>query len=79
MNTIDFNLLKRKLRHYPELIDKDEHFNSSVLIPFVKVGGEYHLLFEKRAAGRASRMSDNMPDYPLKFASFQHEAQPRRE
>jgi len=50
MNRIDFNLLKEKLPHHPELIDKDEHFNSSVLIPFVKVGGEYHLLFEKRAA-----------------------------
>jgi len=47
---IDFNLLKEKLPAYPELIDKDELFNSSVLIPFVKVDDEYHLLFEKRAA-----------------------------
>jgi 8-oxo-dGTP pyrophosphatase MutT (NUDIX family) len=50
MKEIDFNLLKEKLPEYQELIDKDEYFNSSVLIPFVKITNEYHLLFEKRAA-----------------------------
>ena len=50
MKKIDFNLLKEKLPEYPELIDKDEYFNSSVLVPFVKINNDYHLLFEKRAA-----------------------------
>ncbi len=50
MKEINFNLLKEKLSEYPELIDKDEYFNSSVLIPFVKINNNYHLLFEKRAA-----------------------------
>ena len=50
MKEIDFNIIKEKLPEHPELIDKDEYFNSSVLVPFVKVKGEYHLLFEKRAA-----------------------------
>ncbi|MDO8550101.1 MAG: CoA pyrophosphatase, partial [Ignavibacteria bacterium] len=50
MKEIDFNHLKEKLPEYPELIDKEEHFNSSVLIPFVKINSIYHLLFEKRAA-----------------------------
>lgn len=50
MKEIDINLLKEKLPEYPELIDKDEYFNSSVLLPFVKINKSYHLLFEKRAA-----------------------------
>ena len=50
MQKIDFNLLKEKLPKYPELIDNDEHFNSSVLIPYCKSHNEYHLLFERRAA-----------------------------
>jgi 8-oxo-dGTP pyrophosphatase MutT (NUDIX family) len=50
MKQFDINKLKEKLPEFPELIDKDEHFNSSVLIPFVNINREYHLLFEKRAA-----------------------------
>jgi 8-oxo-dGTP pyrophosphatase MutT (NUDIX family) len=50
MEKIDFNLLIKRLPKYPELIDRDEYFNSSVLIPFVKINNDYHLLFEKRAA-----------------------------
>lgn len=49
MEKIDFKNLKKKLPEIPELIDKDEHFNSSVLIPFAKINGVYNLLFEKRA------------------------------
>lgn len=49
MNQIDLNQLKKKLPKEFELIDKDEHFISSVLIPFVKLSNIYHLLFEKRA------------------------------
>jgi 8-oxo-dGTP pyrophosphatase MutT (NUDIX family) len=50
MNKINFEKLKKNLPSFPDILDKDEYFSSSVLIPFVKVEGEYHLLFEKRNA-----------------------------
>lgn len=34
----------------PDVMGRDRFFNSSVLIPFVKIKGEYYLLFQKRAA-----------------------------
>jgi 8-oxo-dGTP pyrophosphatase MutT (NUDIX family) len=49
MKQTDLDYLRKRLPENPELIDKDEHFNSSVLIPFVKINDVYHLLFEKRA------------------------------
>ncbi len=51
MKEIDFNQLKERLPKYPELIDKDEYFNSSVLITIAKINNEYCFIFEKRAAG----------------------------
>jgi coenzyme A diphosphatase NUDT7 len=51
MNGIDFEKIKNKLQDKSPILDDDEYFNSSVLIPFVKIDGEYHLLFEKRAKG----------------------------
>ena len=51
MKEIDFNQLKQKLPLYPELIDKDEYFNSSVLITIAKINDEFCFIFEKRAAG----------------------------
>ena len=51
MKEIDFNKLKQKLPPYPELIDSDEYFNSSVLITVTKIKDEYCFIFEKRAAG----------------------------
>jgi 8-oxo-dGTP pyrophosphatase MutT (NUDIX family) len=50
MKEINFEKLKNSLPSFPDVLDRDEYFNSSVLIPFVKIDGEYHLLFEKRAA-----------------------------
>jgi len=51
MKEIDFNRLKQKLSPYPQLIDSDEYFNSSVLITIAKIRDEYCFLFEERAAG----------------------------
>src|SRR3990172_6988939 len=51
MKEIDFNQLKQKLPLYPELIDKDEYFNSSVLITIAKIKDEHCFIFEKRSAG----------------------------
>ncbi len=51
MKKIDFNLLRERLPKYPELIDKDEYFNSSVLITIAKINNEYCFIFEKRAVG----------------------------
>ncbi len=42
--------LKIHLPKTPGILGRDEYFNSAVLIPFVFVNNEYHLLFEKRAA-----------------------------
>ena len=35
---------------YPGILGKEEYFNSAVLVPLFLVDGEFHLLFEKRAA-----------------------------
>ena len=34
----------------PNILGRDRFFNSAVLIPLIKIKGEYHLLFQKRAA-----------------------------
>lgn len=38
------------LPKYPNVLGRNRFFNSAVLIPIVKIKGEYHLLFQKRAA-----------------------------
>lgn len=50
MNKEQLKNLKLNLPTYPGILGKEEYFNSAVLIPFFLVEGEYHLLFEKRAA-----------------------------
>ncbi len=50
MNQKDLNKLIENLPEVPGILRKDEFFNSAVIIPFVLIEGEYHLLFEKRAA-----------------------------
>ncbi len=42
--------IKSNLPNTPGILGKNEFFNSAVLIPFVFMNNEYHLLFEKRAA-----------------------------
>jgi 8-oxo-dGTP pyrophosphatase MutT (NUDIX family) len=43
--------LKNKLPKCPNILKKRYYYNSAVLIPFIKVKGEYCLLFELRAQG----------------------------
>jgi len=43
-------ILKSNLPKALGILGKDEFFNSAVLIPFLFIDNEYHLLFEKRAA-----------------------------
>jgi coenzyme A diphosphatase NUDT7 len=50
MVTEDLDKLIKNLPSVPGILRKDEFFNSAVIIPFVLINGEYHLLFEKRAA-----------------------------
>ena len=50
MNKEHLKNLKSNLPVYPGILGKEEYFNSAVLIPLFLVEGEYHLLFEKRAA-----------------------------
>ncbi len=50
MNEDELKLLLNRLPASPGILRKEEYFNSSVLIPLIKVDGEYHFLFEKRAA-----------------------------
>ena len=38
------------LPKYPNILGKEEYFNSAVLVPLFLINGKYHLLFEKRAA-----------------------------
>ena len=42
--------LVSNLPKYPSVLGRHRLFNSAVLIPLVKIKGEYHLLFQKRAA-----------------------------
>lgn len=42
--------LKRKLPLVPGINGKDEYFNSAVLVLLILVDGEFHFVFEKRAA-----------------------------
>ncbi|MHB8337676.1 MAG: NUDIX hydrolase [Ignavibacteriaceae bacterium] len=51
MNQKDIVKLKSRLPKKPGIMGKENYFNSAVLIPLILIKGEYHLLFEKRAAG----------------------------
>ncbi|PLY10323.1 MAG: CoA pyrophosphatase [Arcobacter sp.] len=46
-----FKKLITNLPKYPGVMGRDRFFNSAVLIPFVKIKGQYFILFQKRAAG----------------------------
>lgn len=41
--------IRNCLRQTPDIHERRKFFNSSVILPFIKVDGEYHILFEKRA------------------------------
>lgn len=42
--------LKKNLPKHPGVLGRSRFFNSAVLIPLIKMKGEYYLLFQKRAA-----------------------------
>jgi len=46
-----YKQLLENLPKFPGLHGKDTYINSAVLIPFVMLDGQYHILFEKRAEG----------------------------
>ncbi len=50
---MDNTILERligKLPESPSLLARERYFNSAVLVPFVNIDNEYHMLFQKRAA-----------------------------
>ena len=49
MNHKDFNAFQENLPRCPGIMGREKYFNSAVLIPFVMIAGEYHLLFQRRA------------------------------
>jgi len=51
MKKKEFKRLLTNLPTYPGVMGRDRFFNSAVLIPFVKIKGEYFILFQKRAKG----------------------------
>ncbi|MDR3629464.1 MAG: CoA pyrophosphatase [Desulfocapsaceae bacterium] len=51
MKENDFKTFIAGLPAVPGILGRDLYFNSAVLVPFVLVGDDYHLLFQKRAAG----------------------------
>ena len=51
MNKKNFKKLVENLPKTAGVMGRDRFFNSAVLIPFVKIKGEYFLLFQKRAKG----------------------------
>ena len=50
MKKSNLKKLVSNLQKYPNILGRDRFFNSAVLIPLIKIKGEYHLLFQKRAA-----------------------------
>lgn len=49
MKKKEFKKLIKNLPKTPGVMGRDRLFNSAVLIPFVKIKGEYFILFQKRA------------------------------
>jgi 8-oxo-dGTP pyrophosphatase MutT (NUDIX family) len=50
MKKKDLKKLLTNLPKKPGVMGRERFYNSSVLIPFVKIKGEYYLLFQKRSA-----------------------------
>lgn len=50
MNKKEFEKLIENLPETPNVMARDRYFNSAVLIPLVKIDGEFYLLLQKRAA-----------------------------
>jgi 8-oxo-dGTP pyrophosphatase MutT (NUDIX family) len=50
MSIDDFEKIKEQLGFEEGIHGKEEYFNSVVLVLLIPIGGEYHFVFEKRAA-----------------------------
>lgn len=50
MKITDFDKLIEKFPKVPEILGRQDFFNSAVIVPFIKIDHSVHLLFEKRAA-----------------------------
>lgn len=50
MDKLQLEILQRKLPPVPGISGKEEYFNSAVLVLLIWIGGEYHFVFQKRAA-----------------------------
>lgn len=50
MKANEFRIFTDSLSELPGILCRDLYFNSAVLVPFLLIGDEYHLLFQKRAA-----------------------------
>ncbi len=51
MKQKQFETFITALPEIPDIYGREEYLNTSVLVPFFKKDGEYHLLFQKRAEG----------------------------
>jgi peroxisomal coenzyme A diphosphatase NUDT7 len=51
MKENEFGIFVSSLPKVPGVLCRDLYFNSAVLVPFLLIGDEYHILFQKRAAG----------------------------
>lgn len=51
MSDFLINTLHKALKTAPDIIGKDKYLNSAVLIPLIKMGNEYEVLFQKRSSG----------------------------
>jgi peroxisomal coenzyme A diphosphatase NUDT7 len=50
MTRDDFVTFSNALPEFPGIQGREKYFNSAVLVPFLLIGEEYHLLFQKRAS-----------------------------
>jgi 8-oxo-dGTP pyrophosphatase MutT (NUDIX family) len=50
MKKENLKILSNNLPKIPGVLGRDRLFNSAVLIPLIKIKGEFHILFQKRAA-----------------------------
>ncbi len=51
MTKEEFQAMMEKLPKSLQMLGREKYFNAAVLVPFVRMDDEYHLLFEKRSAG----------------------------
>ncbi len=51
MKEDQFFQFKQELPEIPGIYGREEYRNSAVMVPFLLIEGEYHLLFQKRAQG----------------------------